>query len=66
MEVDGVSNSIDTGRATIHPYHKIMMEHQKAMMNYSNMLGLNPSARAKLNIEKKQEPSSISEILNGD
>lgn len=64
MEVDAVDYAAETGSATVHPFHRVMMDHQKQMVNYSNMLGLNPLARTKFEIVEKEKNSSIMDILN--
>jgi len=63
MEIDGVTVA-DTGSYSVHPYHRIMMDHQKQMLNYSDRLGLNPLARQKLEPKEKKEKSSIMDILD--
>jgi len=54
----------DTGMVTVHPFHRVMMDHQKQMVNSSNMLGFNPLARTKLEIEKNRGTSEIEKILS--
>ncbi len=53
----------DTGVVTVHPYHRIMMDYQKIMMNYSDRLGFNPLARTKLNIKEEKEDSEMDRLL---
>ena len=62
MEVDGITIA-DTGMATVHPYHRIMMDYQNLSLKYSDRLGLNPLARLKFDINKKKEPSILEKIL---
>ena len=45
----------DSGVPTIHPYHRVMMDYQKMMLNYSDRLGFNPLARTKLDIKDKED-----------
>ena len=63
MEVDGITFA-DTGSATVHPYHRIMMDHQKQMLNYSDRLGLNPLSRQKFDIQEPKKESILQDILN--
>ena len=60
---DSITTS-DTGTITVHPYHRIMMDYQKLMINYSDRLGLNPLARTKFEIKEKQEPGEMEKLLN--
>ena len=60
---DSITTS-DTGMITVHPYHRIMMDYQKLMLNYSDRLGLNPLARTKFEIKEKHEPSEMEKLLN--
>ena len=53
----------DTGMSTVHPYHRIMMDHQKMMIYYSDRLGFNPLARTKLEIKEKEEESEMEKLL---
>jgi len=53
-EHDGIFIN-DSGSVSVHPYHKIMMDHQKMMMHYSDRLGFNPLARTKFAIEDEEE-----------
>ncbi|TLP41048.1 P27 family phage terminase small subunit [Arcobacter arenosus] len=55
--------TVELNRATVHPYHKMMLDHQKMMLNYSDRLGLNPLARTKLETKEKKE-KGILDILN--
>ena len=52
MEVDSVTIT-DNGSANVHAYHRVMMDHQKMMVGYSNSLGLNPLARQKFDIKEE-------------
>lgn len=75
MEVDGVSMNgeiiksedetvkIFIGKANVHPYHKMMLDHQKQMNTYSDRLGLNPLARLKFDIEEKKEIDEMEALL---
>lgn len=55
----------DSGFATVHPHHRIAMDYQKQMQNYSDRLGLNPLARNKFTIKEKTEMSEMEKLLNG-
>lgn len=50
---------IHIGNASVHPYHKIMMDHQKMILQYMDRLGLNPLSRQKF---KVKEPIAIDEM----
>jgi len=63
MEVDGVTIA-DSGSATVHPYHRIMLDHQKQMLNYSDRLGLNPLARLKFDIKEPKEVDEMEGLLS--
>lgn len=52
------------GKATVHPYHNIMMDHQKMMLQYSDRLGLNPLARQKLNIKEKPKIDEMDGLID--
>lgn len=60
---DGVSVGAMGGK-TVHPYHRIMKDHQKSMQYYMDRFGLTPDARRKLGVEKKKKPSSIMDVIN--
>ncbi len=53
----------DGGVPTIHPYHRVMMDYQKMMLNYSDRLGFNPLARTKFDIKEKHEQSEMEALL---
>lgn len=53
----------DSGFATVHPYHRIMMDYHKQMQNHSDRLGLNPLARNKFTIKEKKEVSEMEKLL---
>ena len=67
MEVDGISLNgeviksedetvqVFIGKANVHPYHKMMLDHQKQMQLYSDKLGLNPLARLRFDIKEDEE-----------
>lgn len=76
MEVDGISMNgeiiksedetvqIFIGKANVHPYHKMMLDHQKQMNVYSNQLGLNPLARLKFDIKEEVVQDEMDELLS--
>lgn len=67
MEIDGINidgqkvlmedgtTMLFVGKVGVHSYHKIMIDHQKMMLNYSDRLGLNPLARLKFDIKDEEE-----------
>lgn len=63
IEVDSVTFA-ESGSATVHPYHRIMMDHQKMMSSYADKLGLNPLARLKFDIQEKEELDEMEVLLN--
>ena len=52
MEVDGITVA-ETGSATVHPYHRIMLDNQKMAITLSDKLGLNPLARLKFKTQEE-------------
>lgn len=62
MEVDGITVA-ETGSATVHPYHRIMMDHQKISLALSDKLGLNPLARQKIEIKEKRELTDMEKLI---
>lgn len=75
MEIDGVnidgqiaeledgSKMMFVGKVGVHSYHKIMMDHQKMMLNYSDRLGLNPLARLKFDIQEEEERDEMEDLI---
>ena len=66
IESEDETVKVFIGTAAVNQYHKMMMEHQKMMLSYSDRLGLNPLSRSKFEIEKPKKKSSIMDILNED
>lgn len=54
---------IHIGNASVHPYHKIMMDHQKMILQYMDRLGLNPLSRQKFTIEPKKDIDEMEALL---
>ncbi len=52
------------GKVSVHSFHKIMIDHQKMMLNYMDRLGLNPLSRTKFDIKEKETPISIMDELH--
>lgn len=51
------------GNASVHPYHKIMMDHQKMILQYMDRLGLNPLSRQKFKIKEPDKDIDEMEAL---
>ena len=64
MEEDSITQT-ESGASNVHPYHRIMQDHQKMMLNYSDRLGLNPLARLKFDIQEEVEVDEMEALLNG-
>lgn len=56
---------VHVGKSSVHAYHKIMMDHQKQMLAYSDRLGLNPLSRQKFEI-KEPKKSTILDVMSED
>lgn len=65
MEENGVQFNAD-GVASVHPWHRIAMEHRKQANTLADRLGLNPLYRQKLNLREKEEIDPMEELLNED